>query len=125
MEVVQQPQLTGQTIKPIHDFVDISKGREKFPIALVNEVNDERPPSFCYIRQNAIYQNAYTNLCLARIGDNSCCFTCSGDCLSFSLPCACSYESGGEFAYTADGLVKEEFLNECISMNRDPEKHCQ
>ncbi|KAG6400933.1 hypothetical protein SASPL_137778 [Salvia splendens] len=125
LEAVQQPQLSGQTIKPIHDFVDISKGQEKFPIALVNEVNDERPPSFCYIRQNAIYQNAYTNFCLARIGDNSCCSTCSGDCLSLSLPCACSYESGGEFAYTADGLVKEEFLNECISMNCDPEKHCQ
>ncbi|XP_047955276.1 probable inactive histone-lysine N-methyltransferase SUVR2 [Salvia hispanica] len=124
-EAVQQPQLNGQTIKPIHDFVDISKGQEKFPIALVNEVNDERPPSFCYIRQNAIYQNAYANFCLARIGDNSCCSTCSGDCLSLSLPCACSYESGGEFAYTADGLVKEELLNECISMNLDPKQHCQ
>ncbi|KAH6766660.1 hypothetical protein C2S52_017643 [Perilla frutescens var. hirtella] len=122
---VQQSQLTCQTSKSINDVVDIAKGQEKIAITLVNEVNDERPPSFCYIRHNAIFQNAYANFSLARIGDNNCCGTCSGDCLSLSLPCACSYETGGEFAYTADGLVKEEFLKECISMNRDPKKHCQ
>ncbi|XP_057798192.1 probable inactive histone-lysine N-methyltransferase SUVR2 [Salvia miltiorrhiza] len=122
---VQQRHLTCQITRSIHDVVDIAKGQEKFAITVVNEVNDEHPPSFCYIRQSAIYQNAYANFSLARIGDHSCCSTCSGDCLSLSIPCACSHESGGEFAYTADGLVKEELLNECISMNRDPKKHCQ
>lgn len=124
-KVPQQPQLTCQIDRSIHDVVDIAKGQEKFVITMVNEVNDERPPSFCYIRQNAVYQNAYANFSLARIGDNNCCANCSGDCLSLTIPCACSHETGGEFAYTTDGLVKEELLKECISMNRDPKKHCQ
>ncbi|KAK6143969.1 hypothetical protein DH2020_020789 [Rehmannia glutinosa] len=83
--VVQQPYVTPEMIRSLHDVVDISKGQEKV----------------------------------------NCCSTCSGDCLSLSEPCACAHETGGEFAYTPDGLVKEELLEECISMNRDPKKHSQ
>lgn len=107
------------------DVVDIAKGHENVVITLVNDVNDEPPPSFYYIPQNTVFQNAYMNLSLARTGDNNCCDSCSGDCLSSSIPCACSYETGGEYAYTGDGLVKEELLNESISMNRNPGEHCQ
>ncbi|CAI9774394.1 unnamed protein product [Fraxinus pennsylvanica] len=114
-----------ERIRSLHDVVDIAKGQERVVITLANEVNHKSPPSFFYIPKNAVFQNAYVNFSLARIGDNSCCSTCSGDCLSLSMPCACSHETGGEFAYTTDGLIKEEFLKECISMNRDPEKHCQ
>ncbi|KAL3850001.1 hypothetical protein ACJIZ3_011883 [Penstemon smallii] len=123
--VNQQPQVTPELIRSLHDVVDIAKGQEKVVITLVNEVNDELPPSFHYIPQNALFQNAYVNVSLARIGDNNSCSTCSGNCLSLDTPCACSHESGGEFAYTTDGLVKEELLKECVSMNRDPNKHCQ
>ncbi|XP_022890596.1 probable inactive histone-lysine N-methyltransferase SUVR1 [Olea europaea var. sylvestris] len=123
--VSQERQLTPERISSLHDVVDIAKGQERVVITLVNEFNDKSPPSFFYIPKNAVFQNAYVNFSLARIGDNNCCSTCSGDCLSLSLPCACSHETGGEFAYTSDGLIKEEFLKECISMNRDPEKHCQ
>ncbi|KAI3461832.1 hypothetical protein Pfo_018495 [Paulownia fortunei] len=123
--VAQQPQVTPEMIRSLHDVVDLAKGQEKVVIALVNEVNNECPPSFYYIPQNAVFQNAYVNFSLVRIGDNNCCSTCFGDCLSLSTPCACAHEIGGEFAYTTDGLVKEELLKECISMNRDPKKHCQ
>ncbi|KAG8389157.1 hypothetical protein BUALT_Bualt02G0199900 [Buddleja alternifolia] len=125
LEVVKQAQVTTEIIRSPHDVVDIAKGQEKVVITLVNDVNDECPPSFYYIPQNAAFQNAYVNFSLARIGDNHSCSTCSGDCLSLSIPCACANETGGEFAYTPDGLVKEELLKECISMNRDPTKHCQ
>ncbi|MCD7467422.1 hypothetical protein HAX54_004843 [Datura stramonium] len=104
---------------------DITKGQEKVMISLVNEVNDKSPPSFHYIAHNVVFQNAYLNFSLARIGDDNSCSTCSGDCLSLSTPCACAYETGGDFAYTKEGLVKEELLKESISMNRDPKKHCQ
>ncbi|KAG8370839.1 hypothetical protein BUALT_Bualt13G0025100 [Buddleja alternifolia] len=123
--VVKQPDVTPEIIKPLHYVVDIAKGQEKLVITLVNEVNNESPPSFYYIPQNAIFRNAYVNFSLARIGDKGCCSTCVGDCLSLSTPCVCGHKSGGEFAYTTDGLVKEEFLKECISTNRDPNKHCQ
>ncbi|XP_016470763.1 putative inactive histone-lysine N-methyltransferase SUVR2 isoform X1 [Nicotiana tabacum] len=106
------------------DVIDITKGQENVIISLVNEVNSKRPPSFHYIAYNVVFQNAYVNFSLARIGDDNSCSTCSGDCLSLSTPCACAHVTGGDFAYTKEGLVKEEFLKECISMNRDPKKHC-
>ncbi|GMP97077.1 hypothetical protein CsSME_00045470 [Camellia sinensis var. sinensis] len=117
--LVQQP----DDIKSLHDANDIAKGQERVVISLVNEVNNECPPSFQYIPKNAVFQNAYVNFSSARIGEN-CCSICLGDCLSSLTPCACANETGGDFAYTLEGLVKDEFLEECILMNRDPQKHC-
>ncbi|KAJ0966537.1 hypothetical protein J5N97_023454 [Dioscorea zingiberensis] len=109
--------------KPSYDVNDITKGEERVRIPVVNEVSSERfPPPFNYIPQNLVYQNGYINFSLARIGDEDCCADCFGDCLSESIPCACARETGGEFAYTLDGLIKKEFLDDCISMNRDPQK---
>ncbi|ONK70811.1 uncharacterized protein A4U43_C04F1780 [Asparagus officinalis] len=34
---------------------------------------------------------------------------CYGDCLKASIPCACARETGGEYAYTSEGLLKEVF----------------
>ncbi|PHT30269.1 hypothetical protein CQW23_30139 [Capsicum baccatum] len=107
------------------DVIDITKGQENVIVSLVNEVNSKHPPSFHYIVSNVIFQNACVNFSLARIGDGDSCSTCSGDCLSLSTPCACAQVTGGDFAYTKEGLIKEEFLKECISMNRDPKKHRQ
>ncbi|KAJ9565003.1 hypothetical protein OSB04_000969 [Centaurea solstitialis] len=121
---VSNNQLIADDVRSLHDANDIAKGQEAVIISLVNEVNSECPPSFHYIPQNAVFQNAYVNFSLARIGDDNCCSTCFGDCLKSSTVCACALQSGGEFAYTVDGLVKEELLDECIKMNRDPQKHC-
>lgn len=121
--LVQQRQLTPDDIRFIHDVDDITKGEEKVRIPLVNETNSEFPTPFHYISQNLVFQNAYMNLSLARIGIENCCSTCFGDCLSSSTPCACACESGGDFAYTLEGLVKEDFLEECISRSRDPQQH--
>ena len=76
--------------------------------------------SIYYISQNTTFQAAYINLSLARIGDENCCSGCFGDCLAEPLPCACARETGGEFAYTRDGLLKEGFLDACVSMLREP-----
>ncbi|KAF7119975.1 hypothetical protein RHSIM_Rhsim13G0039700 [Rhododendron simsii] len=107
----------------LRDVNDIAKGQENVVIPLVNDVNKEYPPSFQYIPQNVLFQNGYVNFSLARIGEN-CCSNCFGNCLSSPTPCACANETGGDFAYTLEGFVKEDFLEECISMNRDPQKHC-
>ncbi|XP_047335684.1 histone-lysine N-methyltransferase SUVR4-like [Impatiens glandulifera] len=105
---------------------DIANGQEKVVITLVNEVNDECPPSFRYISKNVVFHKAYVNFSMARIGDdNNSCANCHGNCLSSYPPCACAHETRGDFAYTLDGFVKEEFIDECISMNRYPEKHNQ
>ncbi|KAM7462380.1 hypothetical protein LguiA_030501 [Lonicera macranthoides] len=101
---------------------DITRAEEDNKISLVNEINNECRPTFRYIRKNVTYKDAYVKFLLARISDENCCKDCSGDCLR-EIPCACAGETGGEFAYTPEGVVKEKFLEECISMNRDPRKH--
>ncbi|KAK8947018.1 Histone-lysine N-methyltransferase SUVR2 [Platanthera zijinensis] len=109
---------------PRHDQNDIAKGEERIRISLINEfTNEKAPPYFHYIPWNAIYQNAHVNFSLAQIGEEDCCLNCFCNCLSAPIPCACTQKTGGEFVYTIDGLLKKEFLDECISMNRYPEKH--
>ncbi|RWR81196.1 putative inactive histone-lysine N-methyltransferase SUVR2 [Cinnamomum micranthum f. kanehirae] len=121
---VETQQFSFDDIKPLHDVNDITKGHERVRISVLNEVTSELyPPSFYYIPQNIVYQNAYINLSLARIGDEDCCSECFGDCLSSAIPCACARETGGEYAYTPYGLLKKEFLDECISMNHNPKKN--
>lgn len=108
---------------------DIAKGAEKVKISLVSENSNECPPKFNYIPHNIIYEKANVNISLARIADEDCCLGCSGDCLSSSIPCACARETGGEFAYTPHGLLKEEFLSACMSMRLEPQErhfvYCQ
>ncbi|POO02914.1 Histone-lysine N-methyltransferase SUVR4/SUVR1/SUVR [Trema orientale] len=108
--------------KRVNFLKDITKGTEKVKISLIDEIGNETLPKFNYIPQNIIYQNANINISLARIVDEDCCSSCSGDCLSSSIPCACARETGGEFAYTAQGLLKEEFLRACISMKVEPKE---
>lgn len=107
-----------------HDVDDISKGEENVKIPIANESGRGKcPPSFSYIPGNEVFQNAMVNISLAQIGAEDCCADCFGDCLSAPVPCACARDTGGEYAYTPGGLVKPEFIDKCISMNRFPEVH--
>ncbi|XP_057961879.1 probable inactive histone-lysine N-methyltransferase SUVR2 isoform X2 [Malania oleifera] len=122
--VVRQRQtFSPKEKKPYRKINDIAKGSEKVKISLVDEIGCKKLPKFVYIHQNTVYQNAYLHFSLSRIADEDCCPSCSADCLSSSIPCACARETGGEFAYTSQGLLREEFLRNCISMKRKPQKH--
>ncbi|KAI0513633.1 hypothetical protein KFK09_009662 [Dendrobium nobile] len=117
--VVFQPQHSSSSTKTVAFCdTDISRGEENLKISLANGPAERYPP-YHYIPRNIVYQNAYVNISLARIGDEDCCSTCSGDCLAASIPCPCARETGGDYAYTSDGLMKNEFLNAIISMKRD------
>lgn len=126
MVVAQHPQLALGVVRPAHDSTDIARGEEKFSIPVFNDyTSDLTPPNFAYIPQNLVRDNAYLNICLARIGDENCCADCYGDCLAGPVPCACARETGGEFAYTNEGLVRRELLDECLEIiqNRwDPQR---
>ncbi|KAK4425425.1 Histone-lysine N-methyltransferase SUVR4 [Sesamum alatum] len=100
-----------------HYIADITKGQEANEISLINEINQDRCPTFNYISENVTYQNADVRFFLGSIPDENCCPNCFGDCLSFEIPCNCAGKTGGEFAYTSGGLVKEKFLDNFISMN--------
>lgn len=115
--------ITREDKKPVKYISDITKSTEKVAISFVDDVGNESWPKFNYIPQNIIYQNANLNISLSRIADEDCCTDCSGDCLSAALPCACAHETGGEFVYTPEGLLKEDFLSKRMSLVREPDKH--
>lgn len=122
--LAQQHHLALSVSRTIHDVTDISKGEENVRISIVDESGREKcPPSFYYMPTNAVFQNALVSMFLAKIGSEDCCPECFGNCLSAPAPCACARETGGEYAYTLDGLVKPAFIDECVSMNRFPEEH--
>ncbi|KAJ9128618.1 hypothetical protein P3X46_034689, partial [Hevea brasiliensis] len=103
---------------------DIARGEENIQIPLVNEYESLELPNFLYIKSNMVHKDAHVDFSLARISDGNFCAECYGDCLSSDLPCACAAETLGEFAYTKEGLLKENFLDECIAMNLEPKtKH--
>ncbi|CAK7341179.1 unnamed protein product [Dovyalis caffra] len=123
-----KPTTCGQK-RSVRSLSDITKGTENVKISLVDEIGNEDFPKFTYMPQNIIYQNAYLLISLARIADVDCCSSCSGDCLSSRIPCACARETGGEFAYTPKGLLKDDFLTLCVRIRRNPKKdhfvYCQ
>lgn len=118
--------ITREGKKPIKSLDDISKSTEKVKISLADEIGNESLPKFNYIPDNIVYQHANVNISLARISDEDCCIGCSGDCLSSEFPCACAQETCGDFVYTKQGLLKEDFLTACM---REPDKqnffYCQ
>lgn len=127
--VVHQCEISLDNLRPLYDVNDITKGEERVRISLVNDRSSDYPPLFYYIPQNIVFQNAIVSISLSQVGEDDCCSTCFGDCLSSSIRCACAAKTGGEFAYTLEGVVKEEFLEECISMIRDSQQrslfHCK
>jgi hypothetical protein len=120
----QQQHLALSTLRTNHNVMDISKGEERIRISIINEFGGKKcPPSFYYIPQNVVFQNALVDMSLAKIGGEDCCADCFGNCLSAPEPCACARETGGEYAYTLEGLVKPELIDECVSVNLFPAEH--
>lgn len=108
----------GQQLK--HDPNDISRGTEKVPIPYVNDFTSETiPHQFSYISANVVYQSAYINISLARLGDEDFCLDCVGDCLTAPHSCPCTRETGGEFAYTNDGRLKPALIELELETNQD------
>ncbi|ESW34587.1 hypothetical protein PHAVU_001G164300 [Phaseolus vulgaris] len=122
--VVPKCQLTTENdARAVHNVNDLAKGEERVNISWVNNTTNDLPPPFHYIPQNLVYRNACVNFSLSRIGNGDCCSTCKGNCVLSSKPCPCTNKTGGEFAFTAQGLLKEAFLDECIAINRDSQNY--
>lgn len=113
--------LTPDELRAISDVKDISKGEERVEIPWVNETNNECPPSFYYISTNLIFQDACVNFSLSRIGVENCCSSCFGNCLQSAVDCGCARRTR-RFVYTPEGLLEEEFLEECLAMTRSPQQ---
>lgn len=121
--ITVKQQLNHEHMRFHYDASDITRGKEKVKVSL-EKSNAEFLPSFHYICKNVISHNANVVFSLAEIGDKDYCFSCHGDCSSLSSSCNCVQRNGGESPYAPNGLVREEFLEECISLSRNPQKHC-
>lgn len=110
-------------VKPCVYVEDITRGEERVKIPLEDGRNAEDLSTFFYIPQNVVYKNAYVNFALGCISDQACCSNCYGNCLASLVPCACAIQTGGGFAYTPGGLVKETFLEEYFPLNQEPKEH--
>lgn len=119
---VPECQASADEYRLLSNVSDITLGRETVEIPWVNEVNDKVPPSFFYIPQSLVYQDAEVKFTVGNIRDDQCCSSCCGDCLALSMACSCATAPNG-FAYAAGGLLQSDFLEECISEARDPRKH--
>nr|CAD1830869.1 unnamed protein product [Ananas comosus var. bracteatus] len=106
-------------VRPTHDINDISKGEERVRISVVNEISSEKyPPSFSYIPQNVVFKMLMSILLL--LGSVMRITVLIALVIACLLPCHVPVHEKQEenMLYTYDGLVKKQFLDECISMNR-------
>ncbi|XP_071690118.1 histone-lysine N-methyltransferase, H3 lysine-9 specific SUVH6-like [Rutidosis leptorrhynchoides] len=77
--------------------IDISNGKEVFPISAINTIDDEKPPVFTYITK-IMYPEGYRT-----VTPKGC--DCTGRCSS--KKCACAFKNGGEIPYTHNGALVE------------------
>lgn len=124
LAVVPQIGVSPDVLIALNYIEDITKGEERVQIPWVNEVNDACPPRFFYTMQNLVFKCARVNFSLSQIRDERCCTICFDDCLVSSETCTCAKERQGNFVYTLEGRLSEEFLEECISMSRNPREGC-
>ncbi|CAN1176388.1 Histone-lysine N-methyltransferase SUVR4 [Linum perenne] len=102
---------------------DITRGAENVRISLVDDYGGEELPKFFYIRSSIVYRDAKLQISLARISDADFCSSCVGDCVAQPVPCACTSETGGGFAYTRQGVLTDDFLESCLSLTINPQNH--
>ncbi|KAM7251183.1 hypothetical protein ACFE04_023066 [Oxalis oulophora] len=109
-----QPELAWKVVKKSKNLnsregvclKDISQGREKFPICVVNTIDDEKPPSFQYTKTMI-----YPDWCQP-IPPKAC--DCKTKC-SESGKCRCVMKNGGEIPYNHNGaiVVIKSLVYEC------------
>ena len=81
-------------------YDDISRGREKFEIPVVNEVDGALPPlDFTYVTEYV----AGENVSLSNNPSHMSCCTCTDNCKD-PTRCECALRMGGTFAYDANGV---------------------
>ncbi|KAM3407669.1 hypothetical protein ACQJBY_001191 [Aegilops geniculata] len=94
-------------------IADISQGKEKIPICVVNNIDAARPASFKYITR-------IKGSSLAAKGSHHGC-DCTNGC-SDSASCACAVKNGGEFPFNFNGAVvhAKPLIYECGPSCRCP-----
>uniref|UniRef100_A0A7C9ARY6 [histone H3]-lysine(4) N-trimethyltransferase n=1 Tax=Opuntia streptacantha TaxID=393608 RepID=A0A7C9ARY6_OPUST len=88
---------------------DLTSGAEGLPVSLVNDIDGEKgPPYFTYLR--SVRYTKPLNLAEPSYGCN-----CHNACAPGDLNCSCIRKNGGDFPYTAQGVLvsRRPLLYEC------------
>ncbi|KAL9230895.1 hypothetical protein vseg_006187 [Gypsophila vaccaria] len=88
---------------------DLSSGAESLPVSLVNDLDDEKAPSYFSYMRAIKYTKPYN------LGDSSYGCNCTTACAAGDLNCACIRKNGGEFPYTSNGVLvsRKPLVYEC------------
>ncbi|KAJ4785515.1 hypothetical protein LUZ62_036761 [Rhynchospora pubera] len=79
--------------------VDLSVGREKVPILLYNDIDDDQDPLLFQYLARPIFPASVVQGKFASGGDGC---GCIGNC---TIGCSCAEKNGGEFAYDVNGTL--------------------
>ncbi|KAK3034681.1 hypothetical protein RJ639_032442, partial [Escallonia herrerae] len=88
---------------------DLTSGAESIPVSLVNEVDDEKGPAYFTYFPGLKYSKSF-KLLQPSLGCN-----CHKACLPGDLNCSCIRQNGGDFPYTANGVLvsRTPLVHEC------------
>ncbi|KAL2942951.1 Histone-lysine N-methyltransferase H3 lysine-9 specific SUVH3 [Bienertia sinuspersici] len=88
---------------------DLTSGAESLPVSLVNDLDNEKgPPYFTYLK--SVKYTKSLNLSDPTYGCN-----CHSACAAGDLNCGCIRKNGGDFPYTANGVLvsRKQLVYEC------------
>ncbi|KAM7472589.1 hypothetical protein LguiA_010772 [Lonicera macranthoides] len=88
---------------------DLASGAEKIPVSLVNDFDDERGPTHFTYFPTLKYSKSF-KLLQPSFGCN-----CHNACRPDDLNCSCIRKNGGDFPYTANGVLvgRKPLVHEC------------
>ncbi|CAN0916032.1 Histone-lysine N-methyltransferase SUVR4 [Linum grandiflorum] len=82
----------------------------------------EATKHFVHQHQHGPQGCTHVDFSVAQLSDKNYCSSCIGDRLALKLPYGCTTKTDGEFAYAAEVVLKAEFLDKHVAMNKLPEK---
>ncbi|GMH10239.1 hypothetical protein Nepgr_012080 [Nepenthes gracilis] len=88
---------------------DLTSGAESIPVSLVNDIDDEKGPSYFTYFRTVRYSKSF-NLTQPSFG-----CSCSKECSAGDLNCSCIRQNGGDFPYTSNGILvgRKPVVYEC------------
>ncbi|KAF2323695.1 hypothetical protein GH714_036632 [Hevea brasiliensis] len=88
---------------------DLTSGTEGIPVSLVNDVDEEKGPAYFTYFASVKYVKSF------KLTEPSCGCNCHNACAPGDLNCSCIRKNGGDFPYTANGVLvsRRPLVHEC------------
>jgi hypothetical protein len=95
------------------DTIDIANGLEAIPVTVnMPQHGNVTLLPFNYICNSIVSGKASLGTNVADIGEEDCYYDCEKDCMTADRGCNCARRTGGKFAYTSQGLLRADLIEE-------------